>query len=134
MKKDTTPFFVGYLKPAKKLRHFLLAVGVALAVVLTVTGLVIGGTQDDPGEGAFRFDYGPQTVSGVLEMLPYPLLHVTEGNKRVKAGETLMLTAQGKAGVSARASRLEGKQVTASGVVLERGTLNMLQLRGGIGA
>ncbi len=131
MKKDTTPFFVGYLKPPKKLRKFLLTAGLGLAAVLTVVGLVIGATQDDPGDGAFRFDYGPQTVSGVIEMLPYPILHVTEGSKRVEAGQTLMLAAGGKTGVVNRASRLEGKTVTATGVVLERGELTMLQLRGG---
>ncbi len=131
MKKDTTPFFVGYLKPAKKLRSFLLAVGVGLALLLTTFGIVIGGTQDDPGYGSFRFDYGPQTVSGVVEMLPYPILHVTDGNERVPAGETLMLTAGGKTGVAQRAARFDGKKVKATGVVLERGALNMLQLRGG---
>ncbi len=131
MKKDTTPFFVGYLKPAKKLRQFLVAVGLGLAVVLTLFGLAIGSTQDDPGDGAFRFDYGRQTITGVVEMLPYPILHVTKGSKRVPTGETLMLSAGGKAGVSSRAAKFEGKSVTASGIVLQRGTLNMLQLRGG---
>ena len=133
MKKDTTPFFVGYLKPPKKLRSFLMAIGMALAVVLTAAGFVIGGTQDDPGDGAFRFDYGRQTVSGVIEMLPYPILHVTKGSKRVKVGETLMLSAGGKAGVIGRATKLKDKSVQAAGVVLERGTLRMLQLRGGKG-
>ena len=131
MKKPEPPFFVGYFKLSKKLRPFLLGIGIALALFLSVSGLVIGGTQDDPGEGAFRFDYGRQTVTGVIEPLAYPLLHVTKGNDRINAGETFMMTAQGKSGVMGRAKPLVGKQVTASGVVLERGDLVMLQLRGG---
>jgi len=131
MKKDTTPFFVGYLKPAKKLRQFLLAVGLGLAILLTVSGLVIGSTQDEPEDAAFRFDYGPQTVTGVVEMLPYPILHVTKGSKRVPEGETLMLAAGGKSGVMGRTKKFKDKSVQATGVILERGALNMLQLRGG---
>ncbi len=131
MKTDTTPFFVGYFKVPKKLRKFLLSAGILLVACLTVFGLLIGSTQDDPGNGAFRFDYGRQTVTGVIENLPYPLLHVTEGNDRIKAGETLMLAAGGKMGVMARTSGFSGQQIVASGVLLERGDLNMLQLRGG---
>ncbi|MBE1284381.1 MAG: hypothetical protein GJ676_13800 [Rhodobacteraceae bacterium] len=115
----------------KKLRSFLLIAGVAVVAFMTAFGLVSGASQDDPGDGAFRFDYGRQTVTGVIELLPYPLLHVTEGNDRIKPGHTLMLTAQGKSGVFSRAEPLEGQKVTASGIILERGALNMLQVRGG---
>ncbi|MEX0317468.1 MAG: hypothetical protein AB3N21_05940 [Ruegeria sp.] len=131
MKQDKTPFFVGYLNPPKKLRPFLMAAGLFVVSFLTVAGLLLGASQDDPGNGAFRFDYGRQTVTGVVEMLPYPILHVTEGNDRIEAGHTLMLAAPGKRGVVALASPFEGQRVTASGVVLERGSLDMMQLRGG---
>ena len=131
MKLYDVPFFVGYLKPPKKLRKLLLATGLALVGFFGAAGLMIGGTQDDAGNGAFRFDYGRQTVTGVIEMLPYPLLHVTEGNDRIKAGHTLMLTGAGKSGVTGRAAPLAGKQTIVSGVILQRGTLDMLQLRGG---
>lgn len=131
MRKQDEPFFVGYLPVPAGLRRMAIVTALALVAFLSAAGLLIGGTQDDPGEGAFRFDYGRQTVTGVIEMLPYPLLHVTVGNDRIKAGHTLMMTAGGKAGVASRAEPLLGQNATVSGVILQRGTLDMLQLRGG---
>ncbi|EEE35724.1 conserved hypothetical protein [Rhodobacteraceae bacterium KLH11] len=116
----------------QKLRKLLLVTALALVGFLLGAGLLIGRTQDtDPGGGAFRFDYGQQTVSGVVENLAYPLFHVTEGNDRLKPGQTLMLTGSGKDGVSNRTLPMVGKLATAKGIVLERGSLEMLQLAGG---
>lgn len=129
--RKEAPFFIGYLKAPKRLRLFLLTAGAILVAFLAVAGLSTGATQDDPGPGAFRFDYGRQTVTGVIELLPYPILRVTEGNDRIKAGHTLMLSAQGKFSLMNRVSGLDGKMVTASGVILQRGTLDMMQLAGG---
>ncbi len=125
------PFFVGYLPVPRGLRGFLVMVALVLMAGLGALGFAMGATQDDPGPGAFRFDYGRQTVTGVVELTPYPLLHVTEGNDRIKPGDTFLMTAGGKAGVDGRAAPLAGQLATVSGVVLERGDLYMLQLRGG---
>ena len=125
------PFFIGYLPAPTPLRTFLVLSGVLLVAGFAIVGFLMGATQDDPGPGAFRFDYGRQTVTGVIERVPYPLVHVTEGNDRIKPGDTFMMTAGGKAGVDNRAAPLEGKLAQVSGVVLERGDLFMLQLRGG---
>ena len=125
------PFFVGYLPAPGPLRRFLLMAGVILIAGLASAGFLMGTTQDDPGPGAFRFDYGRQTVTGVVELTPYPILHVTEGNDRIKPGDSFMMTAGGKSGVDDRAGPLAGQLAQASGVVLERGDLFMLQLRGG---
>ncbi len=131
MKK--APFFVGYLPVPRDLRVFLWIICALLVVGAGAAGYAVGSTQDNPGDGAFRFDYGRQTVTGVIELTPLPLLHVTEGNDRIPAGRTLMMTAGGKAGVPDRAAPLEGQLATVSGVLLERGDLDMLQLRGGQG-
>ena len=131
MSDPKAPFFVGYLKIPAGLRSFLLVACVMFVGGFLFAGLVVGATQDDPGEAGFRFDYGRQTVTGVLELDPYPLVRVTKGSKRIKEGHTLMLTAGGKAGVMGRAAPLNGKLVTVSGVLLKRGDLDMLQLRGG---
>ena len=125
------PFFVGYLPAPGPLRGFLIAVAVLLIGGLAGTGYLMGAAQDDPGPGAFRFDYGRQTVTGVVEMVPYPILHVTEGNDRIQPGDSFMMTAGGKSGVDSRAMPLNGQLAQVSGVVLERGDLYMLQLRGG---
>ncbi len=131
MSKPEKPFFVGYLPVQQALRRWLLVVCALFVVGLTGIGMVMGTAQDDPGPGAFRFDYGRQTVSGVVELTPYPLVRVTVGNDRIKPGTTLMLVGQGKSNVDARAVPLEGQLAKVSGIVLQRGELNMLQLRGG---
>ncbi|MEP4196234.1 MAG: hypothetical protein ABJL99_11445 [Aliishimia sp.] len=131
MSDKNTSFFVGYLPVPTGLRAILLVVCVLFVSGLAGLGLALGVAQDDPGPGAFRFDYGRQTVTGVIELTPYPLIRVTQGNDRIEPGDTLMLSAGGKNGVESRAKPLEGKLAKVSGVVLERGDLFMLQLRGG---
>ncbi|WP_299962586.1 hypothetical protein [uncultured Roseobacter sp.] len=124
-------FFVGYLPIPPALRGFLLVICVLLISGLAGFGLALGTAQDDPGQGAFRFDYGRQTVTGVVELTPYPLLRVTIGNERIPEGHTLMLAGGGKTNVENRAIPLEGQLAQVSGVMLQRGDLDMLQLRGG---
>ena len=128
---DKTPFFVGYLPVPFALRAFLVTVAILLTGGLSLAGYLMGAAQDDPGNAAVRGDYGRQTVRGVIELTPYPLLHVTEGNDRIKPGQTFMMSAGGKSGVGPRAAPLAGQLAQASGVILERGSLSMLQLRGG---
>ena len=125
------PFFVGYLPAPGPLRMFLIAAVALVVGGFAATGFLMGATQDDPGDGAFRFDYGRQTVTGVVELTPYPVLHVTEGNDRIQPGDSFLMTAGGKSGVDSRAQPLDGQLARVSGVVLERGDLYMLQLRGG---
>lgn len=131
MSDRNSPFFVGYLAIPGGLRRFLLIASLLVVALFGLTGLLIGSTQDAPPESGFRFDYGRQTVTGVIELTPYPLLRVTEGNDRIKPGKTLMLTSAGKSGVDMRAMGLDGKLAQVSGVVLQRGTIDMMQLRGG---
>jgi hypothetical protein len=125
------PFFVGYLPVPGRLRRFLIAAAVLFIGGLGAAGFLMGTAQDDPGPGAFRFDYGRQTVTGVIEMTPYPILHVTVGNDRIRPGDSFLMTASGKSGVDNRAMPLDGQLAQVSGIVLERGDLYMLQLRGG---
>lgn len=131
MSGDRSPFFVGYLSVPQKLRGFMWITATSLMVLAAAFGYWIGTTQDDPGPGAFRFDYGPQTVTGVIELTPLPILHVTQGSEQIAEGRTLMLSGQGKNGAQNRPAAVDGQRVTASGILLQRGALDMLQLRGG---
>ncbi len=124
------PFFIGFVDAPKELRPFLLTVAALLVVAFAGLALAIGGSQDEPAEASFRFDWGPQTVKGVLENDPYPILHVTEGSERVEAGTTIMLSGVGKNGVQGRSADLEGRLVQATGIMLKRGTLDMMQVGG----
>ena len=131
MSQEDKPFFVGYLDIPGPLRRFLLLACLAVVGIFVATGLLIGSTQDEPPASGFRFDYGRQTVTGVIELTPYPLLRVTQGNDLIKPGKTLMLSGQGKSGVDAQAMGLEGQLAEVSGIILQRGTIDMMQLAGG---
>ncbi|WP_224815162.1 hypothetical protein [Hasllibacter sp. MH4015] len=128
---DRDPFFVGYLPVPPGLRMFFLAACLILIAGAAFLSFAIASTQDDPGDGRFRFDYGPQTVQGVLELTPSPILHVTQGTDAIPVGHTLMLSGQGKNGAVDRAAALEGQLVQATGILIERGDLDMMQLNGG---
>jgi len=128
MSEKKKPFFVGYLGVPKGLHDFLLIVAIVLVSSFGAASILVGATQDDPGVAGFRFDFGRQTVSGIVEAEPYPLLYVTEGNDRIPAGRTLMLTGPGKSGVMNNVKQLEGTVIAATGIVVKRGDLEMLQV------
>lgn len=130
MSDKDTPFFVGYLAVPAALRWFLLVMMGGMIAMFLSAGLLIGATQDEPPASGFRFDYGPQTVVGVIELTPYPILRVTVGNELIAEGKTLMLAGQGKNGVAERAMAHEGQLVSVTGIILQRGTIDMLQMDG----
>ena len=129
-RKDA-PFFIGFLSVPVGLRVFLAVCAVVLVAGFGALGWAISAAQDDPGDGSFRFDYGRQTVTGVVYTEPAPHALIVTGNERIKAGHVLMFTAGGKFSVMPRARRLEGQLATLSGVLLKRGELDMMQVRGG---
>ncbi|MEM6619581.1 MAG: hypothetical protein AAF631_09790 [Pseudomonadota bacterium] len=127
---ETGPFFVGFFAVPHGLRAFLLGMAIGLMILAGGLAYAIGTTQDDPGDGAFRFDLGRQTVTGVVELTPIPVLHVTEGTEQIPAGHTLMMSGPGKRGVLTRPAAKQGQLAQVSGVLLQRGTLDMLQVAG----
>ncbi len=123
-------FFIGWATPPGSLRAFLVSTAVCVVLAFAGLGWLLAATQDDPGDGAFRFDWGQQTATGVLTNGPYPVLHVTDSD-RWHAGHALLLAGQGKRGVRAQAAGRDGALVTISGIALKRGDLDMVQVRGG---
>jgi len=129
---EKEPFFIGFAPPPEALRPFLLGLAGGLAVLFATLGWLLGATQDDPGPAAFRFDWGRQTVTGVLDAHPYPVLHVLSSEtERYAPGDAILFSGQGKRGVQDRAEALHGRLALASGVGLKRGDLDMIQARGG---
>ena len=124
-------FFIGFLNEIPRgLRAFLAVTCVVLPCLFAGLGFTISATQDDPGDGSFRFDLGRQELVGVVVAKPYPTLTITEGNEHFEAGHTIMLSGQGKRGGMA-AEQFDGKLARVQGVPLTRGDLDMLQLAGG---
>lgn len=128
MSAPKSPFFVGYLPIPKPLRLVLAAVAVFAVTFFAAFAFAVGGTQDSPGDGRLRFDLGRQTVTGVLELQPYPMIHVTEGSENVEAGETLMMSGAGKFGVIEQAGKIGPAGATVTGIILNRGSIRMLQI------
>ncbi|MEM9027243.1 MAG: hypothetical protein AAGC70_02640 [Pseudomonadota bacterium] len=127
----SAPFYVGYLPTPPGLRTFLLAVSTFLLGGFAALALAIGTAQDDPGRGDFQWGWGVQTVTGRLEVRPYPILHVTTGTERVPAGRTLLLSGVGKKGVQSRVESLDGRVVRLKGIALKRGDIDALQVGDG---
>ncbi|MEP2942973.1 MAG: hypothetical protein ABJL18_00795 [Hyphomicrobiales bacterium] len=131
MNDAKAPFFVGYLGIPKGLKVFLLFISIMLLSGFATSALLIGATQDDPGKAGFRFDFGRQTVTGIIQDKPYPLIYVTKGNERIKTGQTLMLSGSGKRGAMKAVKKRTGELAEVTGIILRRGDIDMLQLVGG---
>lgn len=123
-------FFIGYLnRVSRDLGLFLLAVAAVLLAGFAGLGLALGVAVDDPGDGDFAWQLGTQHLVGVVEPGPYPVLRLPPDDGH-PAPRTIMLVAAGKHGAQAAAASHAGAAVTASGVVIKRGPLDMLQLDG----
>ena len=125
------PFYVGYLPMPPGLKLFLLSVSAALIGMFAGLAILVGAGQDDPGLGSFRWDWGAQTVTGTVQLKPYPVLRVTEGSKNIATGKSLLLSAGGKNGMQKRLADYDGKLVSLKGIALQRGDIDALQVGGG---
>ncbi|MDX5592409.1 hypothetical protein [Pseudovibrio sp. SPO723] len=124
------PFFIGWAKkPPKLLQGFLFFVSAVLVGGAAGVAFSIGASVPDPGNGTFLWSAGYQTMTGVVEAKPYPVLRLPPSEP---GGEprALLLSGVGKRGVQGLAGPLNGKQVDAGGVLLKRGTIEMLQVGG----
>ena len=114
-------FFVGWAAaPPRPQRRLLVGLALAVPLGFGALGLALGRAADDPGAGAFDWEAGSQHLVGTAAARPYPLLYLPSGH-------TLMLTGLGKSGVELDPA-LDGRRVAADGVMIRRGTLDMLQV------
>jgi hypothetical protein len=121
-----TDFFIGYgRKLPTSLHVFLPVTALVLVGVFAASALLLGTFQESPGEARLRWDLGPQTVVGVLELHPAPVIHARP-TATFPNGHSIMLTGQGKVGVQPAAATLDGKLVEVSGFIARRGALDVL--------
>ncbi|MEM8813462.1 MAG: hypothetical protein AAGF59_12655 [Pseudomonadota bacterium] len=127
------PFFVGYVSALPDgLKSFLTIVILALLGGFAGIAFAIATSQDNPGDGRFRFDLGYQTMTGIIEAGPYPLLRLPPSDDHPD-GRTVLLSGGGKRGVQARAAPLDGQFADAGGIWIRRGDIDMLQVGGKVG-
>jgi hypothetical protein len=120
-------FFVGWAGRLPRAHVWFLARvcgGALLGFVLLAVALAR--SIDDPGTGGFDWDAGEMTLRGVATALPYPALRLPDGH-------AILLAGVGKSGVDLPSS-VDGHMVEARGVMIRRGTLEMLQVNGDLHA
>jgi hypothetical protein len=121
-------FFVGYLATPRPLAWFLAVVTVVMAGLGIGAGLAFALGQQDHGNGRFAFDRGYQSLSGVIQAKPYPVLRLPATND--KPARTIALSGQGKRGQMRKAAALDGQKVDIGGVFITRDGVEMLQVGG----
>jgi hypothetical protein len=110
------PLFIGWqARVPRGLRRFLALVAASLLAGAVVLAVLLARAADDPGAGDWA---GDATLTGTLTARPYPLLRLPDGH-------TVLLSAFGKAQVAVPADGAP-RAVTAGGVLVRRGTLDML--------
>lgn len=125
-------FFVAYRKLPRAYARFALASAAGFLALLGGLALVTSARVPDPGGGFFDGKSGYQTLSGILEEKPYPVLRVLPDAEHPD-GRALMLSGTRKEGVMAEASDLRGQIVDVGGFYLRRGTLDMINVGGKVG-
>lgn len=126
MAKTHDDFFVGYIRGVPRgSRTLILLVTLAFVGAMAGAGYFVSATQPDPGPGRFIFQH--KTFTGILEAAPYPLVRIAP-NEEYPNGHTLLLAGQGKRGMQEQAAPLAGQVVDVGGVLLKRGTIDMLQV------
>lgn len=116
-------FFVGYRPMPPALRRFALAVGGAL-LALVLLGAASIARSTAPAEGAPGAD-GDQTVEGLLVTEPYGMIWIADG---AAGARPVLLVRGGKFGFIEPTHPLAGRAVRATGLLLRRDGVTMLEL------
>ena len=97
-------FFVGYFKKVPTaLQRFAITVGVAAVVGFAVLAVTLSFATDDPGNGGYAFDGNDIPLEGVMELRPYPVVHLPATATR--PAHAVMLAGQDKEGVQEEIGR-----------------------------
>ena len=123
MKEQENDFFVGYLPMPEGLKPFYKWLAVVLIVVAMGFAYWVSSSQQAVGNGQWLLSE-QKTYQGYLSHDPYPVLHV-----RGDEPETIILMSLGKHSSANLTSSLDGKEVTVTGIPIERGGWKLLELR-----
>lgn len=117
-------FFIGWSgRLARASAWRVRAATAGLACVFLLAGLLLARAIDDPGGGD---GLGERTIEGVLTALPYPTITMAPSAAHPR-GHSVMLSGLGKDAAPFDRG-LDGRQVVATGYMLQRGALEMLQV------
>jgi len=119
MPDHSSEFFVGYLPIPRRLMRFLVITTVLLSVALTITALLIGARQRDPGPGQWLDDHVSE-FTGIISERPYPMLRTST--------ETLILVGEGKVGASELIAGWDGRVAKLRGTILKREGATLIEM------
>jgi len=126
------PFFIGWSGSVDpELRRFLWRASLGLLLGVAALGGMLGAVADEPGGPGFgspavalpALPGGP--LEGVLTAWPYPVLHMP-ADPAHPTGRAVLLGGGGKDGLPGDLASLDGASVRVEGVLLRRGSIEML--------
>ncbi|MEL6369532.1 MAG: hypothetical protein AAFY84_13900 [Pseudomonadota bacterium] len=119
-------FFIGWAKAPGIDRRFLIG---ALPLSLGLTTAAAWGVSSslpDPGAGAWLTN-ATHEIEGLLSLNPYPMIFVPDAS-RPGGVDTVLVIAEGKCTSSLKLAEQEDMWVRASGVLIERGSRQALEV------
>ncbi|MGR3983834.1 MAG: hypothetical protein OD817_01045 [Gammaproteobacteria bacterium] len=125
--RNEKPFFVGYLPMPPALVRFYLPLAIALALAAAVAGHLLAAQQKPAGAATWQ-TAAPETLHGVLTLLPYPVLHRFHPGNPGNI-ESVLLVGQGKH-AAALPAHFERRAVAVEGAEILRGNWRMLEIAG----
>ncbi|MFO0837952.1 MAG: hypothetical protein U1D55_05450 [Phycisphaerae bacterium] len=121
-------FYVGYLPIPSGLKAFVRIIVAAMVLFAVGVAMLLSRSQNNPGDAVWD-DATSREFVGLVEMRPYPLIHVANDAGSV---ETLLLVEVGKFGGGQRAAAFDGRAASVRGWLLERDGRRMIEMEPGV--
>ena len=118
--------FIGWAKTPSVDRRFLLGALPLGLVGLGGVGYGVASNLSDPGAGEWLTNATHQ-VTGVLARAPYPMIRLADENAPFGM-RTVLVVAQGKCTSGLELEAVDGRPVTADGVLIQRKDRQMLEV------
>lgn len=124
-------FFIGWSRSiGSGLRRFLAVTAAVIVGALAVVSFVLASSITDPARSLLGADAVPGewqevTLSGILTSEPYPFLRIAPGASHTTE-HGVLLSGDGKRAAAFDRAGLEGRLVEVKGLLLKRGSIDML--------
>lgn len=126
MSKQESSFFIGYLPAPQALVRFYRPLVFVLVVCCGLFGYWLGAQQKSGSPGIWAVG-SPITMTGALQLSPYPVLHRFHPEDPTRI-ESVLLVRQGKHAATNLVSDLDGIAVSVTGTPISRGGWTMLEV------
>ena len=125
MRHDRDEFYVGYRAMPVGLKRFIHTAVIVIVASIGGVAWLVAARQRDPGDGTWDLEK-MSTIEGAFIAAPYPAIETPGG--------VVLLVGEGKAAASGIGPELQRHRVRATGYLIRRGDLSLLELVAGIEA